>query len=1843
MKKKLFSGFLAIALVVIMLVSLLATGAFAASDATATGRTFTGDNAATGTDSRLELTKPINEVPLTFEATVKVTGTGALSKGTIFGQYGGKKNGHYNCFANFEIHTDGPALCFAPDANDTAIGSVNFGKNGVAIAGEGGATNTFADHIGEWVTVTITAVPTATANNYDFFCYINGELAYEKMNANAYFDEQFLATSQTVNRFAIGSNVASTVVNFPGAIRDVALYRKTLTADEVRASYTALNDGTGKAYATDLILAYDMSTVDNPYYERDISGNGYDACRADRAYIVKSEGRTFSTDKLTLTNNLTEMPLTIEAEFRTTASGTTVFGNTTTSSVACLNFEIYSSAPALCFPVDETGKRGSVIFANALIGGVNPYKNNEFNHVVITATPTVNENEYTFDCYLNGVKAYNSITKTAILDIDLIQSVNPLNIGANGNTGNAFNGNIRGINLYNRALSATEIASAYAVGTTYSGLIASYDMTDYGHIRNPHFEPDLSGNGYHAQRTAVSGLTFTQDNVSKPLYVHNLFDKMPRTIEATVYTTQARGCVIFGNYAGKAGSNIDLEIYTGGVPAMVIMNGGNTYSVQFKNYTVKTGEWVHLVAVNEMDKNGNAVYVLYANGIEVDRVTDKPTYVTLDMQSAQTVTRKFAIGTDGNATSANAFFHGNILDVAVYSRALTADEVRYSYENGVDKYNDSLMAYYDMKTVAGMDFIQDLSGNNHHASRNDYTAVEGGKWFNLDDERLAVVKDYEDAPLTIEATVYVPSTLKQANTIFGNLYARDYINFEIYTNGNPALVINEIPENKANTSTAGYTHSVIFDIDVRREAWVHLAVVYDRTKTGLEKYALYVDGVKVESYALSSSSYDAEHLFELDMKWIQRAIPFTLGRNASKCFQGKIKSLALYSAPLSAQDILSSFTNGVNTEREELFAYYNLDNPENTDSLIKDETGNGYDFGHRFFEDTVDDSDTEYSFAFVGDTQFLVYKDIQEGTTKYTKPIYDWLIKNKDEKNIKYVFGLGDITDQNLDSEYDYAQSLFRSLGEAGIDYAAISGNHDGTFKDDYERFNSVFATDTYLNNGIVLMQEGSYLNYYKNFEVNGHKYMVLVLEYGLPKYTDGIDVAQWANSVVEANSDRQVIVLTHGYLGYDGGFLNSEELHSPEISTKFFSDRTLRSGEAIWSDFVSLHENIIISACGHIDPYNIKQRHDVGVNGNIVHQFLIDNQALDKTFSYDTGMVAMFYFSNGGKDVRVEYVSATKSLRAQQTDSSAPDVLFGKNNQFSFTLDNQVAQDVSTEYGIIPRVYTNLDQGAVVLFKADKSFVGAYGLFDKALAKLIATDTDGDYVILLRDDARMSAKVGMGNFTGRLTVDLGGHELKIDENGNYLLDIYVNNASAPVSDYTFKNGSITKVHGHGIIDINYGTSLTADANIGFVFDGVTFRSISRVKNTNVIFTTWEAGAGTATGGMNVTSVFNNCTFDLAGSVTGSVMLPLTYNSKTGVVHTVTVNGGNVYASEANPFASGFYTADDLDNLTFGRTDGGKYTSLTLPRGVSAPVTEYNGLVFKKVACDAATDTYRLVPGAVANLEFTPKVSITLDANLILKIYIPENEYLTGFTLDGKPYTVGELTATDGYYTVAIELDAKMAGREVALEAGFEVDSDSYLATYTFSTLKYARKLLADEGATPVTKTLVCNMLAYVKSAYTYFGTEGASEIASAIDAIIGTGASSFEKISDTNGSMAVGAGVNGVTFILDAEPRVRFYFAQGTDLTNYAFKIDGVAQKFTATSEAIGENNFVCADISLFAYKMIGTVEVYNGSTKLGSFHINDYYDFALEQNNSALTEVVERFYEYCKSAKAYRDEVKG
>ena len=1857
--KKRINGFGKILITVLLLslvIGSIAIASSAAGTASATanseGRTFTGDNAANNLDQRLQLTRPLEEIPLTYEAEIKIDGTtSALSKGTLFGNY---SLSSVEMFSNFEIFinttsakTPSPTLCYATNTSGKIYQSIIFTDTN-AIKDANGNTNTLSDHIGEWVRVAITATPVIDSETeqvipykYTFRCYINGAEAYSPITrSDVEFTAEQLKLAQNTKSFGLGSNSASNPVEFPGSIRSFALYGKALTAAQIKASYE--KGITSKD--TSLIAHYDMSIVEDEDFEEDLSGNRYHLRKNNYDYIVNSEGRTFSGERLTLIKNLTEAPLTFEATIKRTGSGT-IFGNYKDSSNPTLNFEIYNNAPALCFPKDNKGTFASVIFANYLIDGKNPMPSGDFAHVVMTLTPTGNENadtgakEYNFDCYINGVKGYNTATAYACLDMTLIQSKYALAVGSNGKDAN-FGGNIRNVNLYNRPLSAAEIADAYKRESTFGGLIAGYDMSDGSHIRNPQFEEDISGNGYHVQKASTVGMTFTlpagaddnwkADVANQHYYIYNLFTDMPRTIEATVYTTSARACGIIGNYPGAAGNNIDFEIYTGGVPALVIAKKGmSTQSIQFKGYKVPTKQWTHLVVVNEMDVNGNAVYILYANGVEVDRVTDKA-YATLDMKVAQEETRKFAIGTDLNTTAHdNRYFHGSILDVAMYSEALSASEVMDSYKNGVNKHNPSLMAYYDLKNPGGTDFIQDRSGNNHHAAKYDYSAIEGGRWFNTDEERLAVVKNYEDAPLTVSTDVYVPSTLTQAGTIFGNFYARDYINFEIYTNGRPAIVINETPENKVNTNNAGtaYTHSIIFDVDVRREAWVNLTFVIDNQKKGTDRYALYVDGVKVESYDYSGSKVGLDHAFELDMEWIQRAIPFTLGRNASRCFQGKIKNLALYSEPLSAAEISYLYANGVDMNGEALFAYYNLDNPENTKTYVKDETGNGYDFAYKFYENdsNLDSDDYDYSFAFIGDTQFLVYKDINEGTTQYTKPIYDWLIENKDEKKLQYVFGLGDVSDKDIPSEYRYASYLYKTLGDAGINYAVTPGNHDGFSK--YTNYNSVFTQDAYLADGIHLFEEGSVANYYKTFEVGEYKYMVVVLEFGAPD-----DVLEWAGQATAENSDRQVIVLTHGYIGYDGGFLDDNELHSPGRTDG------LNNGEQIWEKYVSKYSNIIISACGHIDPYNIKQRADVGVNGNTVQQFLIDPQALDKTWSYDTGMVAMFYFSNGGKDVRVEYVSTTLTLRAQESNPDAEEIVFGRENQFNFTLDVPKASDLVTEYGTIPAVNTNLDLNSVVLFKADKTFVGGYGSMNEAFTAMLAcedaTYKTGSYVILLREDTRMSGKVSFNNFDGELTIDLNGFDITLDENGNYLFDIYRNNATAVSATYNVKNGSITKVHGRGIACINYGASLGADNTLNFNYDNVTFKTVDSFYSPNVLFSTWENGWSESVAyTIDVNAVINDCTFDFRNSIEGAIMFSTTgSNGGTVAVYDVTINGGNIVAGDGTDLA-GLFQSDAKDKFTFAKSEN--YTTVTLPSGASAPAGQYNGLEFVKISETADEVVYRLRPTEISNISYAPKMSITLANGFIVNVYVPVN-YTQMFTFNGITYNAdnnygGNVVEVNGnnYYLVTASLGSSEGAKSLKLVASIKVGETEATATFTFSIPKYVAKVLANAGATEVDKTLARDVLAYIKEAYNYagFAADNTAEEIARVNELIESIIGDYKAVPTTSGTTVNTGAVTAVTLNLDATPTIRFYV---TD-TAVEFYLDG--KKLNTVSGTDSYGTYV--ELDVYAYVLAETITFGNG----GSYHISSFVNGAGESEKA----LVNAFVKYVESAAAYRNSVVG
>ena len=96
-----------------------------------------------------------------------------------------------------------------------------------------------------------------------------------------------------------------------------------------------------------------------------------------------------------------------------------------------------------------------------------------------------------------------------------------------------------------------------------------------------------------------------------------------------------------------------------------------------------------------------------------------------------------------------------------------------------------------------------------------------------------------------------------------------------------------------------------------------------------------------------------------------------------------------------------------------------------------------------------------YAFVAVGDTQVLCYRDAIKGTN-YMSQIYDWIVENKEEKKIEYVFGLGDITDASLDTEWEIAKENISKL-DGVVPYSLVRGNHDGDLK-----FRKYFYYDAY-------------------------------------------------------------------------------------------------------------------------------------------------------------------------------------------------------------------------------------------------------------------------------------------------------------------------------------------------------------------------------------------------------------------------------------------------------------------------------------------------------------------------------------------------------------------------------------------------------------------------------------------------------------------------------------------------------------------------------------------------------------------------------------------------------------
>ena len=169
----------------------------------------------------------------------------------------------------------------------------------------------------------------------------------------------------------------------------------------------------------------------------------------------------------------------------------------------------------------------------------------------------------------------------------------------------------------------------------------------------------------------------------------------------------------------------------------------------------------------------------------------------------------------------------------------------------------------------------------------------------------------------------------------------------------------------------------------------------------------------------------------------------------------------------------------------------------------------------------------------------------------------------------------------------------------------------------------------------------------------------------------------------------------------------------------------------------------------------------------------------------------------------------------------------------------------------------------------------------------------------------------------------------------------------------------------------------------------------------------------------------------------------------------------------------------------------------------------------------------------------------------------------------------------------------------------------------------------------PVLEAAAKDMLNYIDSAYKHFNGD---------DVLDAPYASDF-NIESAEAKKTV-PGLSGATFVLDAKPAVRFYFAEGYSYESFTFKVGNR----TLTEKDIAHKDATYVEFSLYAYEMTEDF-TYTVGGESGVYNLASYYAYASGtgendykgEDKATLTDLVAKFYNYCASAKAYRAYVTG
>jgi calcineurin-like phosphoesterase family protein len=430
-----------------------------------------------------------------------------------------------------------------------------------------------------------------------------------------------------------------------------------------------------------------------------------------------------------------------------------------------------------------------------------------------------------------------------------------------------------------------------------------------------------------------------------------------------------------------------------------------------------------------------------------------------------------------------------------------------------------------------------------------------------------------------------------------------------------------------------YEKYVVFDaVDLRNGAWTHVTAVRDVAK---DSFLLYVNGRLAQEKKVGAGQ-------DIEEFYYHHAIggDFLSRQKEKRQFKGSIRQVTIYSDALTSGEISRDYRNGntiSGSKRTDLILNVQLDASmvvaKDTSSFANDAYLASNDY---FYEDELYEA-KDYSFAVLPDIQMitLFYPEMVSTIPQY-------LLNNESKQKIEAVFTVGDLTNgqhskgSSFDKQYKVIRDQFAKL-DGHMPYMFVPGNHD--YDDECKTNRNL----TYLNKYLTIEKHSkwaewggsfsndSIINSYYLLEYAGVKYIVFAMDFGMSD-----EALEWACSVTEQHLDRRLIMLTHGHLNPDGRLIKSHDYG-------FASKVSVNSAEQVWDKWLRKYPNVFMTFCGHVISDDIVITEQVGDNGNVVANFLINAQGIIMNDGLEA-MVALLNFDEANGLVYVNYVSAIQN-----------------------------------------------------------------------------------------------------------------------------------------------------------------------------------------------------------------------------------------------------------------------------------------------------------------------------------------------------------------------------------------------------------------------------------------------------------------------------------------------------------------------------------------------------------------------------------------------------------------------